>query len=184
MSLIAGSFAMVLSMPLMSMTSAGGMERMKDPLMSWNIQVLDPVLRRGVAVDVSGERQPLFAGRCLFLQRSFSGGRDDAFTRRRGPLFCTRPADMNTLVALGTGAAFLYSAASTIAPKFFVAHGIAPDVYFEAAILIIGLVLTGNALGEQSERTDCERLAQACTTAAEDRNRFCETGPNKTCLLS
>src|ERR1700722_4748838 len=45
-SLIAGSTAMVLSMPLMSMRSIGGMERMKDPLMSWNMRVLDPVLRR------------------------------------------------------------------------------------------------------------------------------------------
>jgi Cu+-exporting ATPase len=58
---------------------------------------------------------------------------------------------MNTLVALGTGAAFLYSAASTIAPEFFLAHGIAPDVYFEAAILIVGLVLTGNALESRAK---------------------------------
>ena len=62
-----------------------------------------------------------------------------------------KTADMNTLVALGTGAAFLYSAASTIAPGFFVAHGIAPDVYFEAAILIVGLVLTGNALESRAK---------------------------------
>jgi P-type Cu+ transporter len=62
-----------------------------------------------------------------------------------------KTADMNTLVALGTGAAFLYSAASTVAPAFFVAHGIAPDVYFEAAILIIGLVLTGNALESRAK---------------------------------
>jgi Cu+-exporting ATPase len=58
---------------------------------------------------------------------------------------------MNTLVALGTGAAFLYSAASTLAPRFFIAHGIAPDVYFEAAILIVGLVLTGNALESRAK---------------------------------
>jgi Cu+-exporting ATPase len=58
---------------------------------------------------------------------------------------------MNTLVALGTGAAFLYSAAGTIAPGFFLAHGIAPDVYFEAAILIVGLVLTGNALESRAK---------------------------------
>jgi Cu+-exporting ATPase len=62
-----------------------------------------------------------------------------------------KTADMNTLVALGTGAAFLYSAASTIAPGFFVAHGIAPDVYFEAAILIVGFVLTGNALESRAK---------------------------------
>jgi Cu+-exporting ATPase len=58
---------------------------------------------------------------------------------------------MNTLVALGTGAAFLYSAASTIAPGFFVAHGIAPDVYFEAGMLIIGLVLVGNTLESRAK---------------------------------
>jgi Cu+-exporting ATPase len=55
-------------------------------------------------------------------------------------------ADMNTLVALGTGAAFLYSATVTVAPRFFTEHGVTPQVYYEAAILIIGLVLTGNAL--------------------------------------
>ena len=53
---------------------------------------------------------------------------------------------MNTLVALGTGAAFLYSAAITMAPGFFLAHGIAPDVYYEAGVLIIALVLIGNTL--------------------------------------
>src|SRR6266481_7904092 len=44
-SLVAGTVAMILSMPLMSMTSVGGMERMKDPLMSWSMRVLDPALR-------------------------------------------------------------------------------------------------------------------------------------------
>jgi Cu+-exporting ATPase len=58
---------------------------------------------------------------------------------------------MNTLVALGTGAAFLYSTASTIAPGFFIAHGIAPDVYFEAGMLIIGLVLVGNTLESRAK---------------------------------
>jgi Cu+-exporting ATPase len=37
-SLAAGTVAMILSMPLMSMTSVGGMERMKDPLMSWSMR--------------------------------------------------------------------------------------------------------------------------------------------------
>jgi P-type Cu+ transporter len=57
-----------------------------------------------------------------------------------------KTSDMNTLISLGTGAAFLYSAAATIVPSFFEKHGIAPDVYYEAVILIIGLILTGNAL--------------------------------------
>ncbi len=45
-SLVAGFFAMLLSMPLMSASSIGGMERVKDPLMNWSMRVLDPVLRR------------------------------------------------------------------------------------------------------------------------------------------
>ena len=53
---------------------------------------------------------------------------------------------MDTLVALGSGSAFLYSAAVTIAPQFFAARGIAPQTYFEAATLIIAFVVTGRAL--------------------------------------
>jgi Cu+-exporting ATPase len=61
-------------------------------------------------------------------------------------------ADMNALVALGTGAAFLYSLAVTIAPAFFTAHGIASDVYYEAAILILGFVVAGRAMEERAKR--------------------------------
>ena len=149
-SLIAGFFAMVLSMPLMSVSSAGGMERMKDPLMSWNMRVLDPVLRRVIPwmyqVSEDAIRWFLFALAAFLL--SWAGRR---FYTKAWSALLHKTADMNTLVALGTGAAFLYSAASTIAPGFFVAHGIAPDVYFEAAILIIGLVLTGNALESRAK---------------------------------
>jgi P-type Cu+ transporter len=144
-SLIAGSLAMVLSMPLMSVSSAGGVQRMKDPLMSWNMRVLDPVLRRVLPwmyqVSDNAIRWSLFALAAFIL--GWAGRR---FYTKAWSALLHKTADMNTLVALGTGTAFLYSAASTIAPGFFVAHGIAPDVYFEAAILIIGLVLTGNAL--------------------------------------
>jgi P-type Cu+ transporter len=148
-SLIAGLSAMVLSMPLMS-DSAGGMERMKDPLMNWNMRVLDPVLRRVLPwiYQVSGNaiRWFLFALATFIL--GWAGRR---FYTKAWSALLHKTADMNTLVALGTGAAFLYSAASTIAPAFFVAHGIAPDVYFEAAILIVGLVLTGNALESRAK---------------------------------
>ena len=55
-------------------------------------------------------------------------------------------ADMNTLVALGTGSAFIYSVTATIAPNLFARNGIASDVYYEAVIFIIGLVLAGRAI--------------------------------------
>src|SRR6185437_6113312 len=44
-SLAAGAVAMVLSMPLMSMSHTQAAEHVKDPLMAWNMRVLDPVLR-------------------------------------------------------------------------------------------------------------------------------------------
>ena len=53
---------------------------------------------------------------------------------------------MDTLIALGSGAAVLYSAAVTIAPNFFRSRGIAPDTYYEAAVLIVAFVLSGRAL--------------------------------------
>ena len=46
---------------------------------------------------------------------------------------------MNTLVALGTGAAFLLSLAATVAPGAFERRGLPPDVYYEAVILILAL---------------------------------------------
>jgi Cu+-exporting ATPase len=149
-SLIAGSVAMVLSMPLMSMNSAGGMERMRDPLMNWNMRVLDPVLRAMLPwmyeVSDNAIRWSLFALAAFII--GWAGRR---FYVKAWSALLHKTADMNTLVALGTGTAFLYSAASTIAPGFFVAHGIAPDVYFEAGMLIIGLVLVGNTLESRAK---------------------------------
>jgi Cu+-exporting ATPase len=67
-------------------------------------------------------------------------------------------ADMNALVSLGTGAAFLYSAAVTIAPGFFESRGIAPDVYYEAAILILAFVITGRAIEARAKRQTASAL--------------------------
>jgi Cu+-exporting ATPase len=149
-SLAAGAIAMIFSMPLMSMTSAGGMERMKDPLMSWSMRVLDPILRRALPwmylISSNAMRWFLFALSVFII--GWAGRR---FYVKAWSALLHRTADMNTLVALGTGAAFLYSAATTIAPGFFLAHGIAPDTYFEAGILIIGLVLTGNTLESRAK---------------------------------
>jgi P-type Cu+ transporter len=61
-------------------------------------------------------------------------------------------ADMNALVALGTGAAFVYSAAVTVAPGFFHARGVHGHVYFEAAVLIVAFVIAGRALEARAKR--------------------------------
>jgi P-type Cu+ transporter len=53
-------------------------------------------------------------------------------------------SDMNTLISVGTGAAYLFSVAATIAPSAFLARGVEPHVYFEAVDAIIALILLGN----------------------------------------
>ena len=53
-------------------------------------------------------------------------------------------SDMNTLISVGTGAAYLFSVAATIAPNAFLARGVQPHVYFEAVDAIIALILLGN----------------------------------------
>jgi P-type Cu+ transporter len=58
-----------------------------------------------------------------------------------------RAADMNTLIAVGTGVAFLYSFAVTAAPEVFAGSvGGMPAVYFEVSAAIIALVLLGRLL--------------------------------------
>src|ERR1700744_3392732 len=145
-----GVVAMVASTPLMRMSSGGGSQRMKDPFMTWSMRVLDPALRKIVPwlYSVSDNSIRWF----LFVLSAFIiGWAGRRFYVKAWSALLHKTADMNTLVALGTGTAFLYSAASTIAPGFFLAHGIAPDVYYEAGILIIGLVLVGNTLESRAK---------------------------------
>src|SRR3712207_1773417 len=87
------------------------------------------------------------------------------FYRGAWAAFRHRAADMNTLIAVGTGAAYLYSVAATIAPSFFAAAigndpmaGMAgtvetpmAPVYFEAAGVIIALILLGRMLESRAK---------------------------------
>jgi Cu+-exporting ATPase len=79
-----------------------------------------------------------------------------------------RTADMNTLIALGTTAAFVYSSVATFWPSLFsgatLAHeemlGNRPPVYFETAVIILALILFGRWL---------EARAKGSTSAAITR---------------
>ncbi len=74
-----------------------------------------------------------------------------------------RSADMNTLVALGTGSAFVYSLVATVWPGVFARNGIPADVYYEAVIFIIGLVLAGRAIEARARRKTSEALRKLVT---------------------
>jgi P-type Cu+ transporter len=72
------------------------------------------------------------------------------FFQRFWASLVNRSPNMFTLIGLGTGAAYLYSVAATLFPQFFPAsfrdmHG-GVAVYFEAAAVIITLVLLGQVL--------------------------------------
>ena len=54
-----------------------------------------------------------------------------------------RTVSMDTLVALGTMAAWGYSVVVTIAPSLVTAAGIEPVTYYDSSAMIIGLILTG-----------------------------------------
>lgn len=59
-------------------------------------------------------------------------------------------ADMNTLIALGTSAAYGYSTAAVIAPGLFGGH---PSVYFDTSSGIIALILLGRTLEARAKRS-------------------------------
>ncbi len=80
------------------------------------------------------------------------------FYTRAWASFRHHSADMNTLIAVGTGAAFVYSLIATLAPSFFTSRGVAPDVYYEAVIVIIALILTGNAFEARAKKETSSAL--------------------------
>jgi Cu+-exporting ATPase len=141
LSLVAAVLTMVFSMPLARMTGPGAVA---DPLMALMMPV-SHALERAVpwmaAVSADGWRWMLFA-----LTTPVVGWAGRHFYTRAWAGFRHHTADMNTLIAVGTGAAFLFSAAVTVADDWFAARGIEPHVYFEAVVWIIALILLGNLL--------------------------------------
>jgi Cu+-exporting ATPase len=126
--LVGGAVAMVLAMPLGAemgpadnflMHVLPALYQIPHDALRWTLLVLTFVLM-------------LWAGRSIYFAA--------AKALRHGG------TNMNTLVSLGTGVAFLYSAYSTISP--------APgrDVYFDAVLLILGFLLLGKVLEARAKR--------------------------------
>lgn len=62
-----------------------------------------------------------------------------------------KSANMDTLVALSTSVAYLFSVFNTLFPDFWIARGVEPHVYFEAASVIIAFILLGRLLEEKAK---------------------------------
>lgn len=152
-SFAAAALGMLVSMPLMA--AAGGSHGLHgaptDPFLAWTHRVIDPALSRAVpwlyVLDRGALRWALLAMTAAVMAWA---GRH--FYRRAWKALQHRAADMNTLVAVGTGAAFAYSTLATVAPGFLAARGVVPDVYFEAVLFIIAFVLLGNTMEARAKR--------------------------------
>lgn len=62
-----------------------------------------------------------------------------------------RSANMDTLVALSTGVAYIFSVYNTLFPQFWHQRGLHAHVYFEAASVIIAFILSGKLLEEKAK---------------------------------
>jgi len=149
-SLAAGALAAIVSAPLMVAT-----DHARDPLSAF-MAPLTAVVRRLApwAYDLS----PIHLRFILLgLTLPVVGWAGRHFYTRAWTAFRHHSADMNTLIAVGTSAAYLYSLVATVAPGAFEPPGSLPDVYFDTAAVIIALILLGRLL---------EARAKAGTTAA------------------
>jgi Cu+-exporting ATPase len=72
--------------------------------------------------------------------------------------FRQHSADMNTLVAAGTGIAWLTSLFTTLFPQVLIAEGLPADVYFESAAVILTLVLLGRLLEARARGQTSEAI--------------------------
>src|SRR5204862_765046 len=72
--------------------------------------------------------------------------------------FRHRTADMNTLIAVGTGAAYAYSLVAPVVPGLFTRAGLPADVYYEAVAAIIALILLGRLLEARAKGRTSEAI--------------------------
>jgi Cu+-exporting ATPase len=143
--------AMIVSMPLMAGGEHGGHGPVADPFMRWTMEWLNPLLE-GALPWMYRIPLPVLSYGLLLLTLGVMAWAGRHFYTRAWAAFRHHSADMNTLVAVGTGAAFLYSVVATVAPGFFLARGVNPDVYYEAVVFIIALILMGNAMEARAKR--------------------------------
>jgi P-type Cu+ transporter len=151
-SFAAALLTMIFSLPLADETPSG----MADPFM----RLMMPLTRLLRTLAPWTERVSADAWRYLLLGLTIPvvGWAGRHFYLRAWSALRHRLADMNTLIALGTGAAFLFSVAMTVADDWFTRHGIIPQVYYEAVVWIIALILLGNLLEARAKARTWDAL--------------------------
>ncbi|MEI7664296.1 MAG: heavy metal translocating P-type ATPase, partial [Bacteroidota bacterium] len=92
-------------------------------------------------------------------------------------------SNMDTLVALGTGSAFLFSAFNTLYPGYLLSRGFEPHVYFEAATVIITFILLGRYFEEKAKQKTSEAIKKLMGLGVKTA-RVIRNGVEKEMLIS
>jgi Cu+-exporting ATPase len=127
--IVAGVLAMVLAMP--ASAHMGSLDDLVRSSLPW-LYLLSPNLIR-LTLLIMTAFLVVWAGRSIYINA--------AKGLRHGT------TNMNTLVSLGTGVAFLYSVFATISPES------GREVYFDAVLLILGFLLLGKTLEARAKRS-------------------------------
>jgi Cu2+-exporting ATPase len=92
-------------------------------------------------------------------------------------------ANMDTLVALGSGSAFMFSAFNTVYPHYFSDRGFEPHVYYEAAAVIVTFILLGRYFEEKAKRKTSEAIKKLMGLGVKTA-RVIRNGLEKEMLIS
>ncbi|MBP5973033.1 copper-translocating P-type ATPase [Brasilonema sp. CT11] len=82
--------------------------------------------------------------------------------------FKRHTATMDTLIALGTSAAFFYSLFATVFPNFLINQGLMPEVYYETAAVVITLILLGRLFENRAKSQTSDAIRQLIGLQARD----------------
>ena len=170
LALLAGAIAMLLSMPLMMASTTSG-----DPLLNALAKALAPLMPAALMVLPA---QPIRWVLCAIALATMIFAAPEIYTAAfRAARH--RTTNMNTLVTLGTIAAFTSSFAATIAPAYFARHGLSSDVYYEAVVLILAFLLTGRWLEARARARATSALRGFAQLESADA-RLLDLPPNST----
>lgn len=87
-----------------------------------------------------------------------------------------RSANMDTLVALSTGIAYLFSIFNTLHPQFWTHRGLDAHVYFEAASVVISFILLGKMMEEKAKSNTSSAIKKLIGLQPKTVTRINEDG--------
>jgi Cu2+-exporting ATPase len=95
-----------------------------------------------------------------------------------------RQANMDTLVAISTSIAYLFSVFNTLFPDFLMAKGLEAHVYFEAAAVIIAFILLGKWLEEKAKSSTSAAIKKLMGLQPKTVTKIFPDGSEKSISIS